>query len=64
MSRFDIFRDWYERIEYPTRRWSHRFMEAGNWPETKYALMLLIWDFDRTQGKRVTRQRLLKLRQV
>ena len=53
MSRFNIFRDPYERIEPPTRRWSHRINQGNNRPETGYKLMLLLWDLDRREGKPV-----------
>lgn len=36
ISRFNIFRDRYERNEPPTRSTHRRFMDGRNWPEMEY----------------------------
>lgn len=53
MSRFNIFRDRYERIEPPTKRWSNSILSGTNWPETGYEMMLMLLDIDRRNGKPV-----------
>lgn len=53
MSRFNIFRDRYERIEPPTKRWSNSILSAKNWPETGYEMRLMLLDIDRRNGKPV-----------
>ncbi|KAL2282384.1 hypothetical protein FJTKL_10986 [Diaporthe vaccinii] len=53
MSRFNIFRDRYERIEPPTKRWSNSILSGTNWPETGYEMTLMLLDIDRRNGKPV-----------
>lgn len=53
MSRFNIFRDRYERIEPPTKRWSSYILSGKNWPETGYEMRLMLLDIDRRDGKPV-----------
>lgn len=53
MSRFHIFRDRYERIEPPAKRWSNYIRSAKNWPETGYEMTLMLLDVDRRNGKPV-----------
>ena len=53
MSRFNIFRDRYEWIEPPARRWSNYIRNAKNWPETGYEMTLMLLEVDRMKGKPV-----------
>lgn len=53
MSRFNIFRDRYERIEPPTKRWSNSIRSAKNWPETGFEMTLMLSEIDRMDGKPV-----------
>lgn len=53
MSRFNIFRDRYERIEPPTKRWSNYILSGKNWPETGYEMTFMLLDIDRRNGKPV-----------
>lgn len=53
MSRFNIFRDRYERTEPPTKRWSNSIRSAKNWPETGYEITLMLLEIDRRDGKPV-----------
>ncbi|KAG6354041.1 hypothetical protein INS49_005012 [Diaporthe citri] len=53
MCRFNIFRDRYERLEPPTKRWSNSILSGTNWPETGYEMTLMLLDIDRRNGKPV-----------
>ncbi|KAL2272324.1 hypothetical protein FJTKL_06951 [Diaporthe vaccinii] len=53
MSRFNIFRDRYERKEPPTRSTHHIYMDGRNWPEMGYLFHVLDLHSKRAQGEQV-----------
>ncbi|KAL1854503.1 hypothetical protein Daus18300_011424 [Diaporthe australafricana] len=50
MSRFNIFRDRYERNEPPARSTHHSYKNGRNWPEVEYTFLLLDLESKRAQG--------------
>lgn len=53
ISRFNVFRDRYERTEPPTRSTHRRIMNGWNWPEMYYQVHVLNLYYARGRGERV-----------
>lgn len=53
ISRFNIFRDRYERVEPPTRSTHHTIMSGKNWPEMYFAFLEVDLLEKRAAGEKV-----------
>lgn len=53
ISRFNIFRDRYEREEPPTRSTHRIYMDGRNWPEMEYLFQVLDLHSRRAQGEQI-----------
>lgn len=53
ISRFNIFRDKYERKEPPTRSTHRMYMDGRNWPEMEYLFQVLDLHSKRAQGEQI-----------
>lgn len=53
ISRFNIFRDRYERQEPPTRSTNRVYMDGRNWPEMGYLFQVLDLHSKRSEGEQV-----------